>query len=379
MSDAFIPYGTQSVDDEDVAAISAAVLDEFLTTGPAVDNFERRLSDVVGGASVAAVSSGTAALHCAYRALQLGPGDEVITTPFTFAATATAALVCGARVTFADVDEDTLNVNPEAVEDGISTKTRVITAVDYSGHPADIASLSKIAERSDTTLVEDAAHSLGATVDGHQVGSLAAVTTFSFHPVKIITTAEGGAVAAMETSIVDAVKTLRNHGLVHDPSKYSIADQGAWHQEIQTLGFNYRLPDLLAALGSAQLTRLPAFLARRREIAGRYLRELDPVEGLRLPTVRAGVEPAWHLFVVRILEGRRREVFDRLRAERIGVQVHYLPVHMQPLFKEIGYEKGSCPVAERAYEEVLSLPIYPRMSASDQERVIDALRTALAG
>jgi UDP-4-amino-4,6-dideoxy-N-acetyl-beta-L-altrosamine transaminase len=372
-----LPYGRQSVDEADIAAVAAAMRSDHLTTGPFVDRFEAELAARTGGAPVVAVSSGTAALHAAYAAAGLGRGAELVTTPLTFAATATAALHLGATVRFADVEDDTLCLDPAAAQDAMTTRTRVVTAVDYAGHPADHSRLRRVAHTCGALLVDDAAHAIGSVLDGRPIGSHADLTTFSFHPVKTITTGEGGAVAVGRTDLVDAVRRFRSHGMVREPELLQLVDEGAWHQEVHDLGLNYRMPDILAALGCSQLRKLGRFVARRAEIAARYQRLLADVDGLRLPTIRPGAEPAWHLYAVRVADGRRREVFDQLRAGGIGVQVHYLPVHLHPLFARMGYRAGACPVAERAYRELISLPLHPSMSDTDVDRVVDELQRIL--
>jgi dTDP-4-amino-4,6-dideoxygalactose transaminase len=378
MTDSYIPYGHQSIDPSDRRAVDDVLGGEWLTTGPAVATFEDDLSALIDGVPVASVNSGTGALHCAYAALGIGPGDEVITTPLTFAATATAAMHLGAKVVLVDVEDDTLNIDPEAVASAIGPQTRCVSAVDYAGHPADIEAL-RDAIGGRAALLEDASHSLGATYRGRPVGSLADITTFSFHPVKLVTTAEGGAVAALDPDVVEAVKRFRNHGMIRVGEGAVTESSEPWVQVVDGLGLNYRLPDVLAALGSAQLRRLDDFLVRRRELVERYRSGLQDLDGLRLPAVRGDCEPAWHLFVVRVREGRRREVFEHLRAAEIGVQVHYVPLNLHPLFQRAGYKGGMFPVAEGAYEQIISLPIFPGLTDEQQDRVIGEIRASLRG
>ncbi len=377
MTGGFLPYGRQDVDEEDVAAVAAVLRGDWLTTGPAVDAFEADLSAHVGGHPVVSVTSGTAALHVAYAGLGVGPGQEVVTTPMTFAATATTAAMLGATVRFADVSDDTLNLDPGAASDAVTSATTVVAAVDYAGHPADLDALRKVADEAGAALLEDAAHSIGATHAGRPVGSVADVTTFSFFPTKHLTTAEGGAVVALDDEV--AARARRFARIGRDPQPVRHTDEGAWFYEMSVLGLNYRLPDVLAALGSSQLRRLPAFVARRAQLVARYDELLAAVPGLRLPERRGDVEPAWHLYSVRVLDGRRREVFDRLRAEGIGVQVNYIPVHWHPVFEDLGYRRGMCPVAEAAYAEQLSLPLFPGMADQDLERVVEVLGCVLRG
>jgi dTDP-4-amino-4,6-dideoxygalactose transaminase len=371
-----LPYGRQSIDQSDVDAVVAALHSDWLTTGPRVTQFEADL-EAVAGAPCVAVSNGTTALHTAYAAAGVGAGDEVITTPMTFVATASTAAMLGATVIFADVTEDTANLDPAAVEAAVTGSTRAITAVDYAGHPADYDELRKIADGAEAVLISDAAHAIGSTYHGRPVGTLADLTTFSFFPTKNLTTGEGGAVAATDAELLTRARTFRTVGLVRDPGKLRYPDEGGWHQEVHEFGLNYRLPDLLCALGSSQLRRLAEFKARRSYLSARYDDLLADVPGLRLPVQRAGVEPMRHLYPVRIQDGRRREVYDRMRSAGIGVQVNYIPAYWHPAFEDLGYRRGMCPVAEAFYAEELSLPLFVDLSDADQERVVEALRQIL--
>ncbi len=374
MSEAPIPYGRQWIDDEDIAAVVEVLRSDYLTTGPAVAAFEDALARVTGARHAVAVNSGTSALHAMYFAAGLRAGDEVITTPLTFAATANAALYLGATVRFVDVLPDTGNIDPAAAEAAIGPRTRLVVAVDYTGHPADYDELAAVAGSRGVTLLADAAHSLGATYHGRPVGTLARASALSFHPVKPITTAEGGAVVTDEEELAERAARFRTHGITRDPAVMERND-GPWHYEQHDLGFNYRLTDVQAALGSSQLRRLDAFLARRRAIAARYLEAWADLDALALPAVRDGVEPGWHLFVVRVATPElRRPFFDRLRALGIGVQVHYIPVHHHPYYRGLGFAPGSCPIAEDFSARAVSLPIFPLMSDDEVDRVTDAVR-----
>ncbi|MDQ3402403.1 MAG: DegT/DnrJ/EryC1/StrS aminotransferase family protein [Actinomycetota bacterium] len=368
-----LPYGKQSVTEEDIAAVSDVLRGDWLTTGPSVTAFEDDLAAWTGGVPTVAVTSGTAALHVAYAAAGVRAGDEVVCTPMTFVATAAAAAMHGARVVFADVDDDTANLSPAAVTAALSPRTRVVAAVDYAGHPAPLDELGAIAHDSGALLLDDAAHSIGGNWQGSPIGSLADLTTFSFFPTKNLTTAEGGAVAATDPGLLERARSFRNHGLVRDRSIQRFPDEGGWHQEVHEFGLNYRLPDVLCALGSSQLRRLAAFKARRTEIHARYAAGLGGLDGLRLPVTRAGADPAWHLYAVRVLDGRRRALYEHLRAGGIGVQVNYIPVYWHPVFADLGYRRGLCPVAERFYAEQLSLPLFPDLTDTDVDRVIDAV------
>lgn len=346
---------------------------EWLTTGPAVAAFERDLAEWAGGTPCVSVTSGTAALHVAYAALGVGPGDEVVTSPMTFVATASCASLLGATVVFADVEEDTANLDPVAASAATGSRTKVIAAVDYAGHPAEYDALRRVAREAGASLLADAAHSIGGTYRGRPVGSLADCTTLSFFPTKNLTTAEGGAVACSDPEVERRARAFRTIGLVRDRGRLRHPDEGPWHQEVHSFGLNYRLPDLLCALGSNQLARLATFTRRRAELTARYRRLLASVPGLRLPVQREHVDPAWHLFPVRILEGRRREVFEGMRARGIGVQVNYLPVYWHPVYEDLGYRRGMCPNAERFYAEQLSLPLFAGLTESEQDSVVEAL------
>ena len=374
-----LPYGRQSVEAADVDAVVAALTSDWLTTGPRVDLFEHDLARVTGGTPCVAVTSGTAALHVAYAAAGVGAGDEVVTSPITFVATASSAVLLGATVVFADVEDDTANLDPAAAEAACTSRTRAVTAVDYAGHPAEYDELRKLTDAVGATLIADAAHAIGSTYRGRPAGSLADLTTFSFFPTKNLTTAEGGAVAATDPELLGRARSFKGIGMVRDRELLRRPDEGGWHQEVHSFGLNYRLPDVLCALGSAQLRRLGAFKARRAYLSDRYDALLADVPGLRLPTRRAWVDPVRHLYPVRVLGGRRREVYDRMRAAGIGVQVNYLPVYRHPVFEDLGYRRGMCPVAETFYGEQLSLPLFVDLSDADQDRVVENLRRILGG
>jgi dTDP-4-amino-4,6-dideoxygalactose transaminase len=372
-----LPYGRQSIAESDVRAVVEVLRSDWLTTGPAVARFEERLAQWTGGVPCLAVTSGTAALHVAYVAAGAGPGDEVITSPLTFVATAATAAMRGARVVFADVQPDTGNLDPDAAASLVTGRTRVITAVDYAGHPADYDELREVAEAAGAVLVGDAAHSIGSVYKDRPVGGLADLTTFSFFPTKTVTTAEGGAVAVADPDRFAIASRFRNHGLVRDPDEQRDPHEGGWHQEVHAFGLNYRLPDVLCALGTSQLGRLAAFRARRAELVARYNTLLAYLPGLTLPARRPYTEPSWHLYPVRVRDGRRREVYDRMREAGIGVQVNYVPAYWHPVFEDLGYRRGMCPVAEAYYAEQLSLPLFPGLTEADQDRVVECLADIL--
>lgn len=374
-----IPYGRQSIDDDDVAAVTAVLRGDWLTTGPAVTAFERELERITTASRCVSVTSGTAALHVAYAAAGVGPGDEVVTTPMTFVATASSALALGATVRFVDVEPDTANLDPQALDAAVTERTAVIAGVDYAGHPIEIDPIAATAARVGALLVEDAAHSIGGTYRGRPVGSLADLTTFSFFPTKNLTTAEGGAVATTDPALGERAHRFHNIGLVRDPELLRHPDEGPWHQEVHEWGLNYRLPDVLCALGLSQLRRLAAFKARRDHVFARYEQGLGELDGVWLPARRGHVDPMWHLYPLRVLEGRRREVFEALRADGIGVQVNYVPVYWHPVFEDLGMRRGMCPNAEAYYAEEISLPMHVELSDEQIDQVIDAVHRALRG
>lgn len=370
-----VPYGRQSIDESDIEAVAAVLRGDWLTTGPAVAQFEQDIAGIAGVATPAvSVSSGTAALHTAYAGLGVGEGDEVVTTPLTFLATATCAAILGATIVFADVSEDTGNLDPGAVADAVTERTKVIAGVDFGGHPIDAPRLSKVAHDAGALLLQDAAHSIGGSLNGTAVGAMSDVTTFSFFPTKNLTTAEGGAVVGFDVDIVDRARRFKGIGMIRDEALLRHESPGGWYYEIHDLGLNYRLPDVLAALGSNQLKRLSQFKARRQQITDRYNAGLAGIDELRLPAHRPGAEPMWHLYPLRILDGRRRELFDHLRSNGILVQVNYVPVYWQPWFEDRGYKRGMCPVAEAYSEQEISLPMFSDLADDDVDKVIELVR-----
>ncbi len=371
-----LPYGRQSVDEADIQAVVEVLRSDWLTTGPKVPEFEEAFAARVGAAYAVSFSSGTAALHATAFAAGLKSGDEAITTPMTFAATANCVLYQGATPVFADVSADTLNLDPGQIEKKISTRTKAILPVDYAGHPAELAPILEIARGHGLVVIEDACHALGAEYDGRRVGSVADMTVFSFHPVKHITTGEGGMVATNSLQLAETLQRFRNHGISSDARQRQSA--GQWHYEMVLLGFNYRLPDIVCALGIQQLKKLDANLARRREIAALYTAAFREISGVIPPTVRPEANPAWHLYPIRLdlekLSADRAQIFRALRAENIGVNVHYIPVHSHPYYRErFGYKGGEFPVAEDAYTRLISLPMFHGMSDQDVKDVIAAV------
>jgi len=371
----WIPYGRQTIDDADIAAVIDVLRSDYLTTGPKVAEFEAVVAEYCGAEHGVAVSSGTAALHCCMHALGIGPEDEVIVPPITFAATANSVLYQGGVPVFVDVDPDTLLLNPELVESRITSRTKAVVAVDYAGHPCDWDALREVADRHGISLVADACHASGAEYKGRKTGTLADLTVFSFHPVKHIATGEGGMVVTNDPALAERIRTFRGHGITSDFR--SREEAGAWHYEMVDLGFNYRLTDIQSALGISQMRKLDSFLARRREIADIYGRAFADTPVMPLE-IRENRSHAYHLYVVRVPE--RDRVFAALREAGIGVNVHYIPVHLHPYYREnLGTGEGLCPVAEDAYREILSLPMFPAMIDEDVDMVISQTLKAVVG
>jgi dTDP-4-amino-4,6-dideoxygalactose transaminase len=376
----FLPYAHQSIDDGDVAAVVEALRSDWLTTGPRVDELERAFADYVGSAHGVAYSSGTAALHgCAFAA-GLGPGDEVVVPALTFAASAACAVYVGARPVLADVDPLTLNLDPAELERRLTPRTRAVVAVHFAGVPADMDAIGALAERHGLTVIEDAAHGIGARTPAGAVGTLGDLAAFSLHPAKQLTAGEGGVVTTGDAALAGRLRRFRNHCM--DTSGREREESGGHAYTIEELGFNYRLTDVAAALGRSQLTRLDGFLARRRELATLYDRLLGGRDDLVLPSIPPGVEPSWHLYVVRLrlerLGADRDAIFRALRAENVGVNVHYRPVHMLGYYgRLLDASEGDFPVAEDAYRRLLTLPLFPAMSDDDVRSVATALDKVL--
>lgn len=369
----YIPYGRQYVDDEDIEEVVKVLKSDFLTTGPVIEEFEKKVADYVGAKYAVAVANGTAALHAACYAANIGKGDEVITTPITFAASSNCAFYCGAVPVFADIDPKTYNIDPSDVEKKITDRTKAIIAVHFTGQPCDMERIYEIANKHGLIVIEDAAHALGAVYEGKKVGSLSEMTTFSFHPVKHITTGEGGMVLTNHQELYERLKLFRTHGITREEHLLRKND-GPWYYEQLDLGYNYRITDIQCALGISQMKKLPYFLERRKEIAERYQEAFADCDNIQCPYQKPGCENAWHLYVIRIKGGKRKEVFEKLREAGIGVNVHYIPVYQHPYYQEHGYKDISCPNAEQYYEEAISLPIYPALKEAEQEYVIETVQ-----
>lgn len=374
--ESLLPYGHQQIDEEDIESVADVLRSPWITSGPKVREFEEAIATFVGARDAITFSSGTAALHAAAFAAGLGPGDEGITSPLTFCATANCVLYQGAKPVFADVEPRTLTIDPEQVARKITAKTKVILPVDYAGHPAQLQSILELADRHGLTVIEDASHALGADYGGRRVGGISHMTVFSFHPVKHVTTGEGGMVTTNDAELARRLRQFRNHGI--DGMTRGEHPQEPWYYEMVALGYNYRLTDIGCALGCSQLKRLEKNIARRRTIASRYTHAFQDLPGAIPPTVEPDAGPAWHFYPLRLdlpqLRVGRADIFRGLRAEGIGVNVHYIPVHWHPYYRHVfGDQRGQFPMAEAAYEALISLPLFHGMTDQDVRDVIEAV------
>lgn len=376
--DTKLSYGEQWIEEKDINLVAEVLKGKYLTTGPYVKAFEDKVAGYVSAEYAVAVNSGTAGLHIAMYGCGIQAGDEVLVTPMTFAASSNAILYMGAIPVFVDIDEKTYNIDVTKIEEKITEKTKAIVAVDFTGQPADLDELVKIARKYKLRLIEDAAHALGSEYKGKKVGTIADATVFSFHPVKPITTAEGGMVTTNNEKIYTRMMMFRTHGITRDKALLYNKEEGPWYYEQQTLGFNYRLTDVQAALGFSQMDRIDSFIDRRREIISIYNEAFKDEKAIILPYQKEDRLSGWHLYIIRLkqdqLKANRKEIYEALHAENIGVNVHYIPVYYHPYYQELGYEKGLCPVAEKVYDSMITLPLFPKMSEKDIEDVIVAVK-----
>lgn len=373
-----IYYGRQWIDEEDVKAVSEVLTSDFVTCGPKVAELERALAEYTGAGYVVAVSNGTAALHCACIAAGIGPGDEVITTPLTFAASANCALYCGAQPVFADVDPKTYNIDPASIESHITEKTKAVVAVDFTGQAAKIREIREICDKHGLIFIEDAAHSIGTKYEGKPAGSLADMTCFSFHPVKTITSGEGGAVTANDRELYKKLVLAHTHGITHEEEQMEEGPhEGPWYYEQISLGYNYRMTDFQAALLLSQLKKLDRFAERRKEIVRRYNEAFQMLPEIIVQEEIPESDTCRHLYIIRLdlekLACTRRQFYDAMAAENVQCQIHYVPVYWFPYYRHLGYKKGLCPNAEEIYKGIVSIPLYPRMTGQDVEDVIRAV------
>jgi len=371
MRDTYLPYGTQSIDDQDIQAVVKVLKSEYLTTGPAVEEFEKNIANYVNAKFAVAFTNGTAALHGACFVAGIIPGDEVITTPMTFAASANCVLYQGGKVVFADIEESTYNINPLEIEKQITKNTKAIIPVHFTGQPANLDEIHRIAKKHNLIVIEDAAHAIGATYKGQKIGGLSDMTMFSFHPVKHITTGEGGIITTNNELYYKKLIQFRSHGITRDPSILN-ENHGPWYYEMQFLGYNYRMTDLQAALGTSQMKKIDSFVDRRKEIIKKYNCAFHNNPDIIIPFQSEEGESSWHLYIIQVKKNRK-EVYDALHAKNIGVNVHYIPVHTLPYYKDLGYQKNSMPIAENLYENILSLPLFPGMNEQDVLDVIQAV------
>jgi len=377
----FLPYGRQWIDSNDIKAVTDVLKSDWITQGPKISEFEKIISKYCKVKYAVAFSSGTAALHGAAFAAGVANGDEVITSPITFAADGNCVLFQGGKVKFADIKKDTYNIDPDQIKKQISKKTKAIIPIDYTGQPCDIDEINQIAQGNELIVIQDACHSLGAEYKNKKVGGLADLTVLSFHPVKHITTGEGGMVLTNNKEYYEKLMLFRTHGISKDPKKL-LRNEGPWFYEMQSLGYNYRITDFQCALGISQFKKIDRFIEKRRKIVTKYNKAFQDVKEIITPFEKENVKSVYHLYMIQLklekLKAGRKKIFDSLRAENIGVHVHYIPVHLQPYYQEkFGYKKGDFPVAENFYNQALTLPVFPKMNNEDVNDVINAVKKVI--
>lgn len=368
-----IPYGRQIIDEDDINAVVDVLKSDYLTTGPKIAEFEQTVASYTGAKYAVAISNGTSALHAACFAAGIGRGDEVITTPLTFAASANCVLYCGGTPVFADVDHYTYNIDPEDIRKKITDKTKAIIAVHLAGQPCDMDEIHSIAQEHNLIVIEDGAHALGSVYKGKKVGCLSDMTTFSFHPVKPITTGEGGMIMTDNEELYKRLVLFRSHGITRDNSMMT-RNEGPWFYQQLDLGYNYRITDIQCALGCSQMRKLDKFLKRRRELVERYNNAFIECDNIVTPYQLPDTQSGWHLYIVQVKNHDRKQVFETLRDKGIGVNVHYIPVYMHPYYQEHGYKDVHCANAEEIYSHIISLPLYPGLTDDQQDYVIDTLK-----
>lgn len=378
--EAYLPYGKQWIDNDDIQAVIDVLKGDFLTTGPSISHFERAVAEYVGAKFAVAFSNGTAALHGACFAAGIGEGDEVITTPITFAASANCVLYQGGTPVFADIDANTYNIDPNEIEKKINANTKAIIPVDFTGQPVELDQIQEIARKHNLVVIEDAAHALGAKYKRKMVGSISDMTMFSFHPVKHITSGEGGIITTNNKDYYEKLIMFRSHGITRDSNKMS-ENHGPWYYEMQFLGYNYRMTDFQAALGVSQLKKLDSFVSRRKKYVEMYNEAFENVPQLTIPFQHENSDSSWHLYIIKLdldaLKASRKQIFEALQAKNIGVNVHYIPVHLLPFYKDMGHKEGDYPVAEGLYERIITLPLFPAMEEQDVLDVIKAVKETI--
>lgn len=375
-------YGHQYIDAQDIDAVVKVLQSDYLTCGPEIERLEKKLCALTGAAYAVVVSNGTAALHAACYAAGVSDGDEVITTPITFAASANCALYCGAKPVFADIDPETYNIDPDDIARKITPKTKAVVAVDFTGQAVDLDRIRAVCPSDKIVLIEDGAHSIGTLYNGAPVGGIADLTTFSFHPVKTVTGGEGGAVLTNNPEYYQRLLLFRAHGITRDPSLMDKPSEGGWYYQQVALGYNYRMTDMQAALVSSQLDKLPLFKQRRKEIVEMYNRAFSEMPEVTVQKEIPQSDTARHLYILNLnleqLNATRREVFDALKAENICCNVHYIPVYTFPYYRKLGYKQGLCPKAEHLYARIISLPLYFSLTDTDVQSVIAAVKKVIA-
>ncbi|PEB51544.1 UDP-4-amino-4,6-dideoxy-N-acetyl-beta-L-altrosamine transaminase [Bacillus pseudomycoides] len=378
--DHYLPYGKQSIDKDDIQAVINVLKSDFITTGPTIKQFEDQTAAYVGAKYAVAFSNGTAALHGACFAAGISNDDEVITTAMTFAASSNCVLYQGGVPVFTDIKSDTYNLDPALVKDKITDKTKAIIPVHFTGQPVELEEILKIAQEHNLIVIEDAAHALGATYKKKKIGSISDMTMFSFHPVKQITTGEGGIITTNNEDYHQKLLQFRTHGITRDPNNLT-ENHGPWYYEMQFLGYNYRMTDIQAALGLSQLQKLDSFITKRKRYVEMYDTELKDLPEVILPKKSDHVDSSWHLYIIQLnlpmLKVDRKEIFQALQQENIGVNVHYIPIHLQPYYQKLGYQKGICPNAEKLYESIITLPLFSEMSEQDANDVIYAVKKVI--
>lgn len=371
-------YGHQYLDEKDVQAVVDVLHSDYLTCGPKITELEQRLCDLTGAKYAVVCSNDTAALHIACMAAGVSAGDEVVTTPITFLASANCALYCGAKPVFADIDEETYNIDPKEIEKALTSRTKAVVAVDYTGQVVDLDTIMETCHKQNVVVIEDAAHSIGTLYKGRPVGSVADMTTFSFHPVKTVTAGEGGAILTDNEEYYRKLLLYRSHGMTRDPAQMTKESEGGWYYQMIDLGYNYRMTDMQAALLLSQLDKFPMFRKRRKEIVARYNEAFSQIPELTVQQELESSDTTRHLYILRIkpekLSIDRRGFFDAMAAENIMCNVHYIPIYLQPFYQQMGYPKGLCPKAEKLYNEMMSLPLYYAMTDQDVEDVITAVQ-----
>ncbi len=376
-----IGYGHQYIDEADIQAVVDVLKSNYLTCGPKIDEAEAKLCEVTSAKHAVLIANGTAALHATCFAAGIGPGDEVITTPMTFAASANCALYCGGRPVFADINPETYNIDPASIEQHITDKTKAVVAVDFTGQAVKIDKIRKICEKHNLIFIEDAAHSLGTKYNGNPVGSLADMTEFSFHPVKTCTAGEGGAITTNDDELYKKLVLFRTHGITRNPAWMDKESEGGWYYQQVDLGYNYRMTDIQAALLSSQLDKLEMFAGRRKELVKRYNDAFSQIPEITVQKEIPESDTVRHLYILQfnleMLRCNRREIFDALQAEGVGVNVHYIPTYTFPYYQQLGYKMGTCPNAERLYERIVSIPLYYSLTNDQQDKVIEAVRKVI--